>query len=180
MFGPLLYTTLNQQSIRWNNLAQNVDPWTLAIQQQGRHIVVEGQWRASQSGTAINLQNRVNGDLTGGNYHGQRHLASNGAASNVEVTGANGMQIGGSTGVAAYYSQVMWICPNYRVAGRDRVWHSLWTLEDAALSQQFAHTVSKRQGGSVVGSLTDPITSVDFANALANVMDGTAHWAIVG
>jgi hypothetical protein len=117
---------------------------------------------SDQAQTTSNFVAFVNGDLTAANYHAQRALAQDGVGSFIESTTPNGTQQAGGTNVAGYFSVVYLYYPFFRMASRQRTC-LLWScIELAATSQQCSVSAVKRQGASVTGTITDPLTSVNM------------------
>lgn len=178
MHWSFFYSGFLSQQIRWSSFDVTAEPFLDSPPQMGTHLIYEVQLRSSQAGTAINLQMMVNGDTTAGNYHFQRYLTLNGAAAGTEGTSAAGAQLPGSTAVANVYNSLFVIFPWFRNA-RQKTWLCAWSLEEAANAQDVCMHVQKRQGASVTGALTDPITIVQFSNALGNAAAGTIRRAVV-
>lgn len=131
------------------------------VPQYGTDVWYRGILRSTQAATASNFVDFVNGDLTSANYHDQRALAQDGVQSGAESTTPNGSQMAGNTAVAAYYSPIYIYYPFAFKSGRQRTCF-LWScFELAALSQNIGINVVKRQGASVTGSITDPLTSTN-------------------
>jgi hypothetical protein len=178
MLYPFSAIYTPQRPLAWTTISQNVDPWNIVPPNYGQHLIIETNWRSAGAATAVALRVFINGDTTASNNHFQKAGAANGVANSTEATQANGMTIAGSTTVAGVYSPCYLIFPFFRSTTRQKVFHMLWTLEDAALSQEIFHVVQKRQGAGVTGTLLDPVTAIQFSNAAANATDGICRIAV--
>lgn len=128
------------------------------VPQAGTDIWYRCILRSDQAATASNFVDYVNGDLTAANYHDQRILAADGVVSASESTTPNGSQMAGNTAVAAYFSPAYLYYPWFRKSGVQRSCIIWSCFELAANSQNIGINVVKRQGASVTGTITDPIT----------------------
>lgn len=177
MIWPLLYSAAISKQLRWSSVEVNGDPVSDSPPQSGTHLIYELQLRSAQAANAVNLPIYVNGDLDFTGYHFQRMLSLDGAGAATEATTASAGQVPGSTAVAGVYASMFVFFPFFRNA-RQKVWVSVWTLEEAALSQDLCIHVCKRHTASV-GALTDAITSITLDNALDEITTGTLRRAVV-
>lgn len=177
MIWPLLYSAAVTRQLRFTSLEVNGDPISDSPPQSGTHLVYELQFRSGQAANAVNAPIYVNGDLDFTGYHFQRMLSLDGAGAATEATNAGGGQIPGSTTVAGVYGSMFVLFPFFRNA-RQKSWVSVWTLEEAALSQDLCIHVCKRHtAGS--GALTDAISQITLDNALDAATLGTLRRCVV-
>ncbi len=177
MIWPLLYSAVFTKDLVWQTVEATADPRSDTPPQWGTHLIYELQLRSAQAANAVNCPIYVNGDLDFTGYHFQRMLSLDGAGAGTEATNAGGGQIPGSTTVAGIYGSMFVLFPFFRNA-RQKSWLSVWTLEEAATSQDLCIHVCKRHtAGS--GALTDAISQITIDNALDALTAGTLRRAVV-